>query len=454
MLSPSRVPANVSTIIRRCLVKDPRQRIRDIGDVRLGLQDAAETGAAESKSPGLQPSPYSRLAWISFAASALVAAALAIPTVRHLRETSPPETRTEIVTPVTDQPADFALSPDGRQVVFVASGDGASRLWLRSLAATTAQPLTGTEGATFPFWSPDSRSIGFFRGSVLLRLDLGGGAPQTLAAASSNGQGGTWNEDGVIVFAANRTSPLLRVSASGGVAAAVTTLGPLQVGHGFPYFLPDGRRFLFHVRGAPDTAGIYLGSLDGSAAARLTASDSSGVYLPAEGFREGGWLLWTRTSTLVAQRLDVAKAALTGDPVTLADEVAPASFGKGVVSATPTGIVAYRMGVGSRRQLMWVDRSGTARGTLGEPDTSNLSNPRVAPDGHRVVVGRTVQNNTDLWLLDGVRTSRFTFDAPFEQLPLMVVRRYSYRVLLDSDRCGRPVPKAHKRRGRRAACGL
>ena len=105
--------------------------------------------------------------------------ALAIPTVRHLRETpppAPPETRAEIVTPATDDPTSFALSPDGRQIVFVASGDGASRLWLRSLAATTAQPLPGTEGATFPFWSPDSRSVGFFAGSALKRLDLGGGA--------------------------------------------------------------------------------------------------------------------------------------------------------------------------------------------------------------------------------------------------------------------------------------
>ena len=157
----------------------------------------------------------------------------------------------------------------------MASGDGASRLWLRSLATTTAQPLAGTEGATFPFWSPDSRSIGFFAGGALKRLDLGGGAPQTLAPAVS-GRGGTWNADGVIVFAPSATSPLMRVSATGGAAVAVTTLGPQQTGHVAPHFLPDGRRFLFYVRGAPDTAGIYLGALDGSAPTRLTPADSAG----------------------------------------------------------------------------------------------------------------------------------------------------------------------------------
>ena len=131
-----------------------------------------------------------------------------MPAVRYLRETAPPppqETRVDIVTPTTDQPTDFALSPDGRQLVFVASGDGVSRLWLRSLAAGTAQPLAGTEGASSPFWSPDSRSVAFFAGAALKRLDLGGGAPQTLAPVTG-GRGGTWNPDGILVVA--RVPPL------------------------------------------------------------------------------------------------------------------------------------------------------------------------------------------------------------------------------------------------------
>ena len=137
----------------------------------------------------------------------LVAAALALPALRHLRETpppAPPETRLEFVTPTTDDPTSFALSADGRQMVFVASGDGAPRLWLRSLDTTTARPVAGTEGATRPFWSPDGRSVGFFAGSALKRLDLGSGGAQSLVPVIA-AQGGTWNADGVIVFAPTLT---------------------------------------------------------------------------------------------------------------------------------------------------------------------------------------------------------------------------------------------------------
>jgi Tol biopolymer transport system component len=327
-------------------------------------------------------------------------ALLAIPAVHHLRETPPPEMRTEIVTPATDQPDSFALSPDGRQIVFVASSDGASRLWLRPLGTTTAQPLAGTEGATYPFWSPDSRSIGFFAGSALKRLDLGGGAPQTLAPG---GDGGTWSADGVILFSPGASGPLMRVSAGGGTAVAATTLTAKQTGQFLPFFLPDGRRFLFFVYGDPDTTGVYLGDLTGGAPARLASASNSAVYLPT------GWLLWNRDGALVAQRLDLAKAALTGAPVTLASGVS-------AVSVSATGLVAYRTG-GAQQQLTWFDRSGTARGSVADPDVS-LSNPRVAPDGRRVVVSRIAQGNANIWLLDGARMSRLTFGAPFDGFPV------------------------------------
>jgi serine/threonine protein kinase/Tol biopolymer transport system component len=414
------VPARVRQVLRVCLQKDPRQRAQAMGDVRLALEGAFETTAPQT-TVATSSRPRGRLAWMVAAVAVLVAAALAIPALRYLRETPPPETRTEINTPATNRPTDFALSPDGRQIVFVASGDGASRLWLRSLATTTAQPLAGTEGASAPFWSPDNRSVGFFAGAALKRLDLGGGAPQTLAPAG-NGSGGTWNADSVIVFAPG-AAPLMRVSATGGAAVAVTTLGPQQPRQSSPWFLPDGRRFLFFTSGGPDTTGIYLGALDGSAPTRLTPADSAGVYLPAgpgpaEAFRGGGWLLWVRAGAVVAQRLDLDRKALTGDPVTLADGVATGGNFRSAVSVAATGLVAYRTGTGNQRQLTWVDRSGTARGTVGDPDGNNLGNPRVSPDGRRVVVNRTVQGNSDIWLLDGARTSRFTFDAAADRAPL------------------------------------
>ncbi len=340
---PAGTPAPIRRLLRRCLEKDRKRRLTDAGAARLEIEDALTAPSAVDDAVMSRASSASsgRLAWMVATAAVLGLVAFAVPALRHLRDTpppAPPETRTEIVTPATDRPGDFALSPDGRQIVFVASGDGASRLWLRSLATTNAQPLAGTDGATLPFWSPDSRSVGFFAGSALKRLDLGGGAPQTLTRVIA-GQGGTWTAGGVIVFAPGTTDPLLRVSATGGEAVAVTTLAPQQVGHGAPSFLPDGRRFLYWVSGTPDTAGIYLGALDGSASSRLTLAVSRGVYLPSG---PGGWLLWVRAGTLVAQRLDLALAA--------------------------TGLVAYRTGTASQRQLTWVDRSGTPRGTVGAPD--------------------------------------------------------------------------------------
>ena len=403
---PADLPSALSAYLTRCLQKDPRQRVQAIGDVRLALTGAFETAMPQGTATATSATPRGRLVWMALLASAaVVIVSLAVPTLQHLRETPPPETRTEIVTPVTDQPTSIALSPDGQQIVFVASDEGGSRLWLRFLATTTAQPLAGTEGATDPFWSPDSRAIGFFARGALKRLDVGGGGtPRTLAPVVT-GRGGTWNTDGVIVFAPSDGTHLMRVSATGGTAAAVTTLGPQQAAHRFPHFLPDGRRFLFNVRSASNTDTIYLGALDGSAPIRLTLADSRAVYLPS------GWLLWVRAGALVAQRLDAAQATLTGEPVTLADEVA-------VVSVAATGLVAYRTAVGGRRQLAWFDRSGTARGVGGVPDGNDLEHPRVSHDGRRVVVTRTVQGNADLWLLDGARTSRVTFDAERDLFPL------------------------------------
>jgi Tol biopolymer transport system component len=323
----------------------------------------------------------------------IAAALLAVPAFRYLRLTPPPETRTEIVTPATDQPVSFALSPDGRQIVFVASGDGASRLWVRSLGATTAQPLAGTESAIFPFWSPDSRSIGFFSDGALKRLDLSGGAPQNLAPAPG-GSGGTWNAEGVILFAPSQSGPLMRLSATGGAAVAASTDMAKQIGHYWPFFLPDGHRFLFTALGSPDTVGIYLGDLSGGTPTRLTNTFSPAEYLP------NGWMLWVRNGALVTQRLDVAKSALTGAPVTLANGIS-------VAYVSATGLIAYRTGAASQMQLTWFDRSGAARGNVNRPG-GVIEIPRVAPDGRRVVVSLNSGGPSNIWLLDGSRISPLT----------------------------------------------
>ena len=431
---PSSVPPRVAQALRVCLRKDPKQRVGDIRDVRLALEGAFESAAPQTTPLATASASRGRLPWMAaLAVSAALIAALAVPALRYMRQTLPPETRVDIVTPATDQPTDFALSPDGRQIVFVASGDGASRLWLRSLATTTAQPLAGTEGAQSPFWSPDSRAVGFFANGQLKRIDLNGGTPQTLAPASS-GRGGTWNADGVILFTPTSGGPLLRVPASGGAPVAVTTLGE-QNSHRGASFLPDGRHFLFYATGTPDTAGIYLGTLDAPDTHRLTAADAAGVYWASPSVPADGWLLWVRAGTLVARRLDLARAALTGDLVTLADAVAVAPTNNaGAVSVSASGLVAYRSGAGSRRQLTWVDRSGQALGPLGAPDENNLRHLSGSADGQRVAVARTVQGNSDIWLLDGARTSRFTFDAALDRFPQWSPD--GTRIAFDSNRTG------------------
>ncbi len=372
------------------------------------ILDPAAAAAEQAAAAATGRQSSGRLGWIVAAVLGIAAAVLAVPTIRYLREVPPPETRVDIVTPATDQPESFALSPDGRQIVFVASGeDGVSRLWLRSLNTTTAQPLAGTEGARYPFWSPDSRSVAFFASGELQRLDLGGGAPRALAAAPS-GKGGAWSADGVIMFAPGPLGPLSRIPATGGSAVAATKLAAKQVAQGFPVFLPDGRHFLFLSVGAPETHGTYLAALGTTDVQRLTSAVSRSAYLPS------GWLLWGQPGgNLTVQRLDIARQTLMGDPMTIADGVVDYAF-----SVSATGLVAYRTGAGSvRRQLTWFDRTGKPRGALGDPDES-LMYPSLSPDGQRAVVSRAVQGHENIWLLDGTRTSRLTFDPTADLVPV------------------------------------
>ena len=194
--------------------------------------------------------------------------------------------RVEITTPATDAPLQFALSPDGRSLVFVASGDGPSRLWLRPLDQTEARPLAGTEGATQPFWSPDGRSIGFFAATALSRLDIAGGAPQVLATVAGNRDGGSWNADGTILYTPAVTSPLWRIAAAGGEPTAVTQLEPPgQTAHRYPHFLPDGRHL--SVLRAGDAR--HRGDLPGVARRRRPgAVDDRRLWGPSS-CRQTGW---------------------------------------------------------------------------------------------------------------------------------------------------------------------
>jgi serine/threonine protein kinase/Tol biopolymer transport system component len=411
---PANIPPDIRGLLLQCLQKDPRERLHDIADARITVDQCLRKGSVFAFENGAIPPvlPWWRRPAVPWALASSLFIGLALSSWLYVRGASaPPEIRVDLVTPSSDDPVSFAVSPDGRRLVFVASGDGPSRLWVRSLSTTVAEPLAGTEGGRAPFWSPDSQAIGFWADGRLRRLALGSGRPEIVTSVPGS-SGGSWNTDGVMLFAKG-FGPLLRVSASGGEAVAVTTLEEGQTSHRWPQFLSDGRRFLFYAAGTTtDRTGIYLGSLDGGAPTRLPSADTRGVLTPS------GWLLWERGGTLVAQRLDLERRTLAGSPITVADKVAVGTLNTSAVSASTSGLIAYRSGAANRRQLRHVSRDGTVLGTVGVPDEAGLSQVRISPDGRRVAVSRISQGIRDVWLMDDIRMSRFTSAPGHGQFPV------------------------------------
>jgi|KBSSwiStaDraftv2_1062776.scaffolds.fasta_scaffold09161_3 serine/threonine protein kinase len=409
-----RLPPLLATFLHQCFRKDPRQRLQDIGDMRLAIEGAFDSpGAVRGTVPS--PAPPARAPWIIAAIAVIVAAALSLPVWRRAPQTSStlaPETRLDIVTPPSESLSSFALSPDGRQIAFVASEDGGgpSRLWLRSLTATSAQPLGNTDGARAPFWSPDGRSLGFFADAQLKVLDLSGSAPRALAAVSPAGAGlgGTWNADGTILFNRSLNEPIFKISASGGQPAPVTSEGVRQ----FPSFLPDGRRFFFTAGSFQGTRRIHLGSLDSAETPQLASDAATGAV-----WLSPGWVLWLRDTELVAQRLDVTKPALVGEPVTLAGPIETDALGRPALSVSAAGAIAYRTTGQERRQLTWFDRTGQRQGGLGESDES-ITSVSLSPDARRVAVTRGSAQAADVWVVDSARASKLTFGPVFDGVPL------------------------------------
>jgi Tol biopolymer transport system component len=404
----------ITGALELCLQKDPNKRIRDIGDVRLALDGSFANRFHATPIAGRS----SRLAWTLLAIAGLAIVALAVPVVMNLREqpASSAEVRLKLTVPYSREPLHFALSPDGEHLVFVASGDGAQRLWHRPLAEVTARPLDGTEGAEYPFWSPDSREIGFFAAGELRRISLAGGPPQKVADAAT-GRGGTWSRDGTILFAPANASALFVVAAAGGTPEVVTTQESSTLSHRFPQFLPDGRRFLFYAQGSPQARGIYLGSLDDTRATRLTPAEAAGAYA------EPGLVAYVVQNALVVRRLDVARGTLTGDLVTVADRVDfDTGFNTVGFSVSAAGRLAYLAGGLERRQLTWFDRDGTMLGVASESDAKGLMLPAFSPpDERRIAVVRTDQSNQDIWVMDSLRgggVTRITTNLATENSPV------------------------------------
>ena len=416
------LPAGVRTLIRRCLTKDPRRRLRDIGEARIAL-DERELAMAEPAAAPASPAQSRRgaLAWIVAAVLGLALVSLAavhlrekpaeLPVVRVALE--PPEKT--VFSPYGNSSSPALVSPDGRRIVFSATpADGKFQLWVRALDALAAQPLPGTEGGVPVFWSPDSRSIGFSADDKLKKIDAAGGPPLTLAGAPAV-RGGAWSREGVILFAPTATSPLMRVAAAGGAATPATKFAPGEDTHRFPWFLPDGRHFLFEagISSGREHATIRIGSLDSPESKVLLEADSNAIYAQ-------GYVLFLRETTLMAQPFDAQRLALTGEAAPLAEQVQHLftilSNQYGLFSASETGLLAYQAGAESLNlRLTWLDRNGKRLATAG--DAANLGRMQLSPDQKSAAVAVTEANNTDIWIYDLVRglRTRFTFDPAVER---------------------------------------
>jgi Tol biopolymer transport system component len=420
-------------LIKTCLAKDPEERWQTAHDVGLQLRGIAE-GGPEPKAiakPTRSPKKGSDwLAWMLATVALLLALGLGLalgPSYFEKRsvETSlirfelyPPEKSTFDFAGFASAPV--AVSPDGRMLAFGGrTPEGKTQLWVRPLDNLAAQALPETDGASYPFWSPDSRSVGFFAQGKLKRIEVAGGSPRTLCEAPS-AQGGTWNQQGVIVFAPDQTGPLCQVSAFGGIPKPVTVVStPGDLTQRWPWFLPDGRHFLYlssNPRGAAGgDEGLYVGSLESKETHRLMLLRSNAVF-------ENGELLYLQDRTLVAQPFDAKTLKIAGEPIPLVHSVAyaPATL-RGVFSASGGELLAYATSPApSGTQLIWYDRQGKQIETLDESVV--YYSPELSPDGKQLAVDilEPGTGNVDIWLyqLGNNLKTRFTFGTSVNMSPV------------------------------------
>jgi eukaryotic-like serine/threonine-protein kinase len=415
-------PPGLDRIIRLCLDKDPNERIQTAHDLKLQLQAIAETPFTATQPASSMPARRSWLPWVAAGVLAIAAIAFATAYIQsvHAPQVSvhsyilPPEKSTFVLTGDVAGPP--VLSPDGRRIAFLAkSADGKGMLWIRPLNSAVAQPMPGTEGATYPFWSADSRYVGFFTVGKLNKIDASGGPPQTLCDAAG-GRGGTWNSNGTIVFARDVASGLMRVDAAGGTPVPVTTLGAGETSHRWPDFLADGNHFLYFAHGSTSAdSGIYLAALDSKERKLLLRNDSNAIYAVP------GYLLFVRENTLMSQPFNLRSLALEGDAKPLADHVAVnTETWRSIVTASANGELLYQHGAANGgSQLVWYDASGK-QGELVLPETASYTWPSLSPDGSKLAVGIETNGMADIWVIDLARhtKTRITFGPQYSTDPV------------------------------------
>jgi eukaryotic-like serine/threonine-protein kinase len=393
-LLPADAPRAVDRLLRRCLEKDARRRLRDIGDARIEIDEALSESHREASERHISTDRIflreRRVLRSALAVVAAIAAGLAIEALRPGPQ--PPEMRFEITTPPTTSLSgplsQFAISPDGESLAFIATSDDRSKLWVRKLDSTTARPLAGTDFASALFWSPDSRSIAFFTLTQLKRIDVSGGNVQTIATSRALVPSGAWSRNGTILYTADVGGPLYRVSAAGGEPVPVTP--PTSAG-ALPAFISDGRRFLyFDANASPNIRGFYIADLGSPTVRRLIDADQAVLHAPS------GELLFIRQGTLFAQAFDPGQLVLKGNARAL---TTPSDGTVIAVSASDAGPIAFRSGTGSGlRQLAWFDRSGTELEKVG--DAMDVLSPSMSLDGRYVAETVVRDRRTDVWLLE------------------------------------------------------
>ncbi len=416
---PARTPNAIRHLLERCLTKDPKARLQAIGEARIiiarTLANPSEATAQIERAAPQKPFARSVAPWI-IAALAMAIAAVTTWAPWSKSAAPPQSARLSFVPPAgisfnDSQPDSLVISPDGKKLVFTATaGAGKWQLWVRPIDSTDAQALPGTEGAIEPFWSPDSRSIAFGSQGKLSRVDLSGGTSQILCDAGRL-TGGSWGTKGVILFVPDYRTGIFQVPATGGEVKPVTFDDEAhgETGHYSPQFLPDANHFIFQVNtGLKKT--LWAGSLDSPKLKQVLTDSTYQVYVAP------GWILYLRNQILVAQQFDNDKLELKGEPTPLMERPADMAGPGPSFSVSDNGILVWLDGWRRNFQLQWFDRDGKQIGTLGQivKQTRDGQEPRISPDGKRVVVKR----DNNIWVLDLERETGIRLTADFGQIPI------------------------------------
>jgi Tol biopolymer transport system component len=415
-------PASIEHAIRRCLAKDLEDRWQTARDLALELKWIGESGS-QAAIPAIRAQAKKSLGWLPWALCGVLAAGLLVGAV-WWRNSRPVENTMYFSAPFSFPVRDMAIAPNGHTVAVVGDRDsgGKSALWFYEIGSREPKSVANTDGASFPFWSPDARSLGFFADGKLKRLDIAGGGMQTLCDAPS-GRGGSWNSDGVILFTPSGQigDVVNRISASGGTPQRISTLDTTrgETSNRWPVFLPDGKHYLFmafNVSKQTDTDAIYVGSLDSKERKFLTKASSNPAYAAP------GYLLFYRDKTLFAQHFDLSKFELTGEPSpVLTDIQYVARIGRAVFSVFNDSVLVAQSGTAlSLSRLEWFDRNGKELGTVGKPEM--YSNVSLAPNGKSLAVDKIDMGNqnSDVWIYDlqGESAKRMTFDPAIDAMPV------------------------------------